>query len=207
MGAIATAVALTMSGIGKIQQSRAQARAARENRRFGEMMAADVETRGQEEIQAYQRQLSQVTGQQRVGLAAQNIDLTQGTAAQIAEQTARIGEQDVATIRRNIEREAWGIRTQSDINYRAGMAQSRASAFEALGTFAEAGTSFAKSDAGQKMIKGAMQRRATGSWADISSWNGQSTGSTLLSMTGSGWDRFARRMGYNPLTPMVAGRP
>lgn len=136
MGVVTAALVASsvLQGAGQIQQSRAQARAARENRRFGEMMAADVETRGQEEIQAYQRQLSQVTGQQRVGLAAQNIDLTQGTAAQIAQQTARIGEQDVATIRRNIEREAWGIRTQANINYRAGMAQSQASAFQAAGT-------------------------------------------------------------------------
>jgi len=134
-----TATVLSIAGLGlgiagQVQQSRAQARAASANRRYAEMAAEDAEQRGEQEIVAYQRQLRQVTGQQRVGLAAQNIDLTQGTAAQISEQTRRIGEQDIATIRRNIEREAWGIRTTGDINYRTGMAQSQASMFGAAGT-------------------------------------------------------------------------
>jgi len=138
MGAITTAVTLALQGGSMIAQSRAQARSARANRQFAQMAEQDVMTRGNEEVLAYQRELSQVTGQQRVGLAAQNIDLTQGTAAEIARQTQQIGQQDIATIRRNIEREAWGIRTQANINYRAGMAQSQASALGAAGTLLSA---------------------------------------------------------------------
>ncbi len=142
MGAITTAIiaasSLALQGGSMIAQSQAQARAARANRRFTNQSAEDVIERGGEEVAAYQRELSQVTGQQRVGLAAQGIDLSQGTAAEIARQTRAIGEQDVATIRRNIEREAWGIRTQANINYRAGMAQSQASAFGAAGTLLSA---------------------------------------------------------------------
>jgi hypothetical protein len=160
-------------------------------------------TRGEEEVSAYQRELSQVQGQQRVGLAAQNIDLTQGTAAEIARQTAQIGQQDIATIRRNIEREAWGIRTQANINYRAGMAQSRASTFEALGSFAQAGATFAQSPTGSEMLKSARSNAGTrlsqGSPADVR------PNTTLLGSVGSGWNTLMR--GRNPLTPRIAGMP
>lgn len=136
MGFVTAAIlaSTALSAGSQIQQGRAQARAARQNLQFSEQAAADVMERGQEDIATYRRQLSQVQGQQRVGLAAQGIDLTQGTAAQIAQQTQKIGEMDIGTIRRNIEREAWGIRTQANINYRAGMAQSQASMFGAGAT-------------------------------------------------------------------------
>lgn len=131
---VLSAAALGLNVAGQVQQSRAQARATRANRLSSELAAQDVETRGQQDIVDYQRQLRQVTGQQRVALGAQNIDVTQGTAAQIARQTQAIGEQDIATIRKNIEREAWGIRTTGNINYRTGMAQSQASMLGAAGT-------------------------------------------------------------------------
>lgn len=136
MGLVTAAVlaSTALTAYGQVRQGQAQAQAARANRKYAEMAAQDVEVRGKEEIASYQRQLSQVSGQQRVGLAAQGIDLSQGTAAEIARQTADIGSRDIATIRRNIEREAWGIRTTGDINYRTGMAQSQASMFQAAGT-------------------------------------------------------------------------
>lgn len=136
MGLVTAAVlaSTALTAYGQYGQSRAQKKAATANLQYAEMAAEDVEARGREEIAAYQRQLSQVTGQQRVGLAAQGIDLTQGTAAEIARQTADIGSRDIAMIRRNIEREAWGIRTTGDINYRTGIAQAQASMFQAAGT-------------------------------------------------------------------------
>lgn len=141
MGALTTALtiaSMAAQGASQIQQQRAEARAARQNRRFAEMQAQDVLARSNEDVAAYQRELGQVTGQQRVAFGAQNIDVTQGTAADIARQTAAIGEMDIATIRRNAQRQAWGIRTQADINFRAGMAQSRATGIQAAGTLLQA---------------------------------------------------------------------
>lgn len=141
MGALTTALTLAsmaVQGVGQIQRGRAEARAARQNRRFAEMEAQDVLARSNEDVAAYQRELRQVTGQQRVALGAQGIDVTQGTATEIARQTAAIGEMDVATIRRNAQRQAWGIRTQADINYRAGMAQAQATGMQAAGTLLQA---------------------------------------------------------------------
>lgn len=134
MAALATAVMLTLQTGSMIAQSRAQARAARANRRFAEMAATDVEARGREEVTAFERQLSQLQGSQRVAGAAQGLDLTQGTMAEIARQTQAIGAEDVRRLQENVRREAWGIRTQADINYRAGMAQAQATGLAAAGT-------------------------------------------------------------------------
>jgi len=141
MGALTNAVLLTLQAGSMISQSRAQAQAARENRRFAEMAATDVEARGRQEVSAFERQLSQLQGSQRVAGAAQGLDLTQGTMAQIASQTQAIGAEDVRRLQENVRREAWGIRTQANINYRAGMAQAQSTGLEAAGTLLRAGRS------------------------------------------------------------------
>ncbi len=133
MGAL-TAAIMTIQAVSQIAQSQAQARAARANRRFAEMSATDVEARGREEVTAFERQLSQLQGSQRVAGAAQGLDLTQGTMAEIARQTQAIGAEDVRRLQENVRREAWGIRTQANINYRAGMAQAQATGLAAVGT-------------------------------------------------------------------------
>jgi len=136
MGALAALVALQTAAkfTSQVAQSRAQARAARANRRFAEMAATDVKARGREEVTTLERQLSQLQGSQRVAGAAQGLDLTQGTMAEIARQTQAIGAEDVRRLQENVRREAWGIRTQADINYRAGMAQAQATGLAAAGT-------------------------------------------------------------------------
>ena len=141
MGALTTAITLAIQAGSMISQSQAQARAARANRRSAEMAAQDVQARGQQEVSDYQRQLRGLQGSQRVAGAAQGLALTQGTMAEIAGQTSTIGTEDIRRLQENIRREAWGIRTQANINYRAGMAQARATGLEAAGTLLRAGGS------------------------------------------------------------------
>jgi hypothetical protein len=117
-------------------------RMAGQQRRLANRTAADVERRGAFEVDRYQRQLAQVQGQQTVGLAAQGIDLTQGTAATIRQQTAEAGAQDVAQLRENIRMEAWGIRRQGQIN-----AQGLRN--EAIGQFMQAGATLLTSPLAQ----------------------------------------------------------
>lgn len=105
---VATSVA---SGIG-------QRRAANFATKQGARMATDAKARGEEEVARYQRELAQLMGRQRTTLAAQGLALDEGSAAQVTADTKRIGETDVATIRENARREAFGIRSQSEMNAR-----------------------------------------------------------------------------------------
>lgn len=139
MGALTSAVLLTLEVGSKIAQQRTAARLARQQRSFAEQAAEDVEARGAQDIEQYQAQLSQLRGAQRVAGAAQGLSLGDGTMQQIAQQTEAIGAEDVRRLRENIRREAFGIRTQGQIDFRAGMAQSRALGIEAAGTLLGAG--------------------------------------------------------------------
>lgn len=125
MGATAGIVAAGASvagGISEAQAAEAQgdfARAqAEENARLAEAQAADIETRGQKEAGQFRRKVRGVVGSQRAALAAQGIDIGSGTAKDIAEETAAIGEQEASQIRINAIRQAFGVRTQA-INTRA----------------------------------------------------------------------------------------
>jgi len=79
--------------------------------------------------------LSRLRGAQTTSIAAQGIDVTQGSAAQIAEQTQRFGEEDINQIRLNAAREAWGIKTQAKLNRTAGRNQAFAEGLSAVSSF------------------------------------------------------------------------
>ena len=53
-------------------------------------------------------------GEQRVALAAQGIDIDQGSALEIQLQTAEFVSQDALTISNNAWREAWGFRAEAN---------------------------------------------------------------------------------------------
>lgn len=141
MGALTSAVLLTLQAGSQIAQSRTAARLARQQRSMAEQAAADVEMRGAQDIERYGAQLSELQGSQRVAGAAQGLALGEGTMGQISAQTAAIGAEDIRRLRENIRREAYGIRTQGRIDYRAGMAQSQALGIQAAGTLLNAGRS------------------------------------------------------------------
>lgn len=141
MGALTNAVLLTLQAGSQIAQSRTAARLARQQRSLSEQAAADVEARGAQDVEKYGAQLRQLQGSQRVAGAAQGLALGEGTMGQISAQTAAIGAEDIRRLRENIRREAYGIRTQGRIDYRAGMAQSQALGIEAAGTLLNAGRS------------------------------------------------------------------
>jgi hypothetical protein len=94
-------------------------RAAGKQRNFARQMADDVIAQGEREAEFATMDLRRLRGAQTTAIAAQGIDTTQGSAAQIAEQTERFGQEDINQIRMNATREAWGIRTQANLNYRA----------------------------------------------------------------------------------------
>ena len=110
-------------------------RAADKQYEFAKQMANDVIARGEREAEFATMDLSRLRGAQTTSIAAQGIDVTQGSAAQIAEQTQRFGEEDINQIRLNAAREAWGIKTQAKLNRTAGRNQAFAEGLSAVASF------------------------------------------------------------------------
>ena len=131
MGALSTA--LTVASVAsQAYGAYSGYRAGQANRRAANRMADDVEAAADFDANQMQRQLSQLLGAQRTVIAAgQGIDPNTGTARLIREQTQAIGEADIAQVRLNAAREAWGIRAQGSINARAATNQAIASGIEA----------------------------------------------------------------------------
>ena len=105
---VATSAALSIgsSVAGGIGASRAAAAAKRE----GKAMANDALDRGEQDAKRYGMQLADLLGRQRAVGASSGVDTTQGSAAQLAKQTAAFGAEDIRTIRENALREAYALR-------------------------------------------------------------------------------------------------
>lgn len=83
------------------------------NARLAESSAQSILFQGQREEQRSRLQTAQMKSAQRVALAANGVDLTEGSAAEILTSTDVLGESDANTINANAVRAAWGQRTQA----------------------------------------------------------------------------------------------
>lgn len=131
VGSIATA---GMGALGAYNQARAQQGMARynaavadNNAQMAEWQAQDALRRGDEEAAAVRRQADQLKGSQRATMAAKGLDLAEGTAAELQDQTDFFGLIDQNTARGNAQREAWAARQQGQ-NFRSEAAMQRTTA-------------------------------------------------------------------------------
>lgn len=83
------------------------------NARLSEAQAADARHRGKLDEKAHRKDVKRLIGSQRAAMAAQGIDLEDGSALDVVGDTAAQGELDALTIRNNAWREAWGYETQA----------------------------------------------------------------------------------------------
>ena len=60
------------------------------------------------------RQAAQLKGAQRAAMAANGLDLNEGTAAELQDQTDFFGATDAATTRTNARKQAWQYRQQGN---------------------------------------------------------------------------------------------
>ena len=118
---------------GQYQQGKAQGFIAEGNARTGEISAAmaremtgfnkkisgiqleGVKKAGQSAESSYRSKVKLVAGSQRAKLAAQGININEGSAYEVQSDTHNIGEQDALTIRNNALRQAFGIEIQGDL--------------------------------------------------------------------------------------------
>ena len=97
------------------------------NARIAELGAQQELLNGQEQIGQLTLAAGKLKSRQRVTLAANGVDLGEGSAAELQASTDIMKEIDVNTVRANAVRSAWGYRTRS-VNYQNESTISRASA-------------------------------------------------------------------------------
>lgn len=91
----------------------AQADIADINARIAELGAQSELQRGQQQVAALTLQSGQVKSRQKVALAANGVDIGEGSAAEIQASTDIMKDIDSNTLTANAIRSAWGYRTQA----------------------------------------------------------------------------------------------
>lgn len=103
---------------GKAQQAmyNYQAQVAEENAKIAQNNAALERQQGIEESRLQRIKVAQAVGSQQTAMAANGVDVTQGTALDVIEDTAAMGELDALQTRYNYERKALAYEAESN-NY------------------------------------------------------------------------------------------
>lgn len=125
---------LVMGAYGQQQQAEGQKNAAKysaavseNNGKIADIQAQDAIRRGDEEANKIARQANMMKGVQRNQMAAAGLELTEGTAQELQDQTDFFSLIDQDTARMNAKTEAWGIRQQGNqFRNDANMARSKA---------------------------------------------------------------------------------
>lgn len=110
--AIASAASAYKAAKAEKAAAQYQAQVAGNNAKASEQQAVDALQRGDMAAMNTRRKYDQLGGTQRAALAARGIDIGEGSALSILEDTAYFGELDQRTVRANAAREAWGYRVQ-----------------------------------------------------------------------------------------------
>jgi hypothetical protein len=126
-GAASSAVGAYYSAQSQKSSLELQANLADINARMSESTAQQTLLTGQREEQKSRIATANLKGTQRASMAANGIDLGEGSAAQVLTSTDVLGEVDANTIQANAVRSAWGFRTQA-VNQTNQALMSRASA-------------------------------------------------------------------------------
>lgn len=92
------------------QASATNKKVAENNAKVAEFAARDAERRGESEAMRVRREADALKARQRTIMAARGLDLGEGTAQDIQDQTDFFSIVDQATARDNARKEAWGKR-------------------------------------------------------------------------------------------------
>jgi hypothetical protein len=115
--AIASVAGAGLKAFGQVKAGNAESDVANYNASVADMQATDALERGEVNAAIRGRTTKKIIGASRAGMAAQNVDISSGSAADVQGDAAYLGALDVATIKNNAAREAWGYRVQA-VDYR-----------------------------------------------------------------------------------------
>lgn len=128
----AVAVAGTVySAVGQQRAATYQAQVEQNNAKAAGFAADAAQLQGKIQQQQLQEHTAQVQAEQQAALAANDVSLGGGTATDIAESTAGMGERDVMLNQYNTALNVWGFRNQA-LAFTAQAGQSRSQATAAL---------------------------------------------------------------------------
>lgn len=118
-GTLFQSIGAGMSAGGAYRGAQAQKAALRynsavskNNAQIATWRAQSILQTGQRNEQAQRLRTAQLKGSQTARLAANGVDINEGSALRILQDTDFMGDQDAATIRDNSRMEAWGVREQ-----------------------------------------------------------------------------------------------
>lgn len=89
-----------------------QSKVAANNAQVAEWQAQDAEARGERSAQDVRRKYAALVGTQRAALAARGLDISDGSANAVLNDTSYFAGYDETTTRANAAREAWGYRVR-----------------------------------------------------------------------------------------------
>lgn len=119
VGAVATIASTAIGTVSSVQQGKQQqamynyqAQVAEENAKIANKNAANERQTGIEEARLQRMKTLQAVGSQQAAMAANGMDITQGTSLDIIEDTAAMGELDALQIQTNYERKALAYEQQ-----------------------------------------------------------------------------------------------
>lgn len=107
-----TAVSAGFTAYASNEQGKTSAKIANNNAIVADYQAQDAQRRGEDAAIAAQRAARQLGSSQRAGMSARGIDISDGTAADLIDQTDFFGQQDANISRANAAKEAWGLRAR-----------------------------------------------------------------------------------------------
>lgn len=144
ISAVATLATAGGAAYGGSQQASQQRDAAKYNQRAADAQALDVQRRGSiAEGQASARKRA-VGGAAEARQGSSGVVAGQGTGADVLSEIAEVGARDAATINANAQREAWGIRTQSQFDFAKADNSANATEAKSNATFIQGVASFSK---------------------------------------------------------------
>lgn len=121
VGAVAAIAATAIGSVSSIQQGKQQqamynyqAKVAEQNAKIAQNNADTERQTGIEEARLQRMKTLQAIGSQQTAMAANGMDVTQGTSLDIIEDTAAMGELDALQIQTNYERKALAYEQQRD---------------------------------------------------------------------------------------------
>lgn len=150
--------ATVVKGAGQLQaglyassQSRYAASVAEQNKQLAREGADDAIKRGQDEQRRLGREVAARVGQQEARMAANNIDITTGSAARTVADTQQVGREDAEAIAENVRRQvedqqidAWNYESERRSQKAAAKQAKIATAFSVASTALGGAQQYAK---------------------------------------------------------------
>ncbi len=145
--AIAALAMTAASGVAAAQAAKQQGETAADIARYNsdtqKFQAKDAIERGDIAAEQQRQKVNQIRGSQVASLGAMGVETTTGSAGAVLDDTARLGALDVATIRANAARQAWGYENQASIDLMQGAAEKQAGKNRYYGTLLTTGAQVA----------------------------------------------------------------